>query len=182
MPIGWPQALVLLVATQRLGELILARRNTRRLLAVGGIEHGAAHYPVIVLIHCAWLAALFALVPKELAPNPWMLAFFLGLQAARVWVIVSLGGRWTTRIVTVPGRPLVRQGPYRFLRHPNYVIVALEIAVLPLVFGAWKIALIFSLMNAVILAIRIRVENAAWAALGSSPLGEIPKPKKDDPK
>jgi methyltransferase len=163
MPLGWPQALVLLVAVQRLCELILARRNTRRLLAAGGIEHGAAHYPFIVLTHVAWLVALFVLVPVESAPNPWLLTFYLGLQAARVWVIASLGGRWTTRIVTVPGRGPVRRGPYRFLRHPNYVIVALEIAVLPLVFGAWKIALVFSLVNAVILGVRIRAENAAWA-------------------
>ena len=174
--IGWPQALALLVAAQRICELILARRNTRRLLAAGGIEHGAAHYPFMVLIHGAWLVALFALVPEESTPDPWLLAFFLGLQAARVWVIVSLGGRWTTRIVTVPGRAPVRRGPYRFLRHPNYAIVALEIAVLPLAFGAWEIALVFSLMNAVILGVRIRAEDAAWAALGAGPHDENANP------
>ncbi len=163
MPAGWPQALALLIAAQRLCELMLARRNTRRLMASGSVEHGAAHYPFIVLIHGAWLVALFALIPEDSAPDPWLLAIFLGLQAARIWVIVSLGGRWTTRIVTVPGRGPVRRGPYRFLRHPNYAIVALEIAILPLAFGAWKIALIFSLMNAGILWVRIRAEDAAWA-------------------
>ena len=166
MLFGWPQALVVLVAVQRLCELILARHNTRRLLAAGGIEHGAAHYPVIVLVHGAWLVALFTLLPEDSLPNPWLLVFFLGLQAARLWVIISLGGRWTTRIVTVPGLGPIRRGPYRFLRHPNYVIVALEIAVLPLAFGAWEMALIFSLMNAAILGVRIRAENAAWATLG----------------
>lgn len=163
MPLGWPQALVLLVTLQRLCELILARRNTRRLIGLGGTEHGAAHYPVIVLVHGAWLVSLFALIPGHAAPDPWLLATFLGLQGARVWVIFSLGGRWTTRIVTLPGQVPVRRGPYRFLRHPNYVIVALEIAVLPLAFGAWEIALVFSLLNAGVLWVRIRAENAAWA-------------------
>ncbi len=163
MPLGWPQAIVLLVALQRLGELILARRNTRRLKGAGGIEHGAAHYPAIVLVHGAWLVSIFVLIPGQTAPDPWLLALFLGLQGARVWVIVSLGGRWTTRIVTLPGQDPVRRGPYRFLRHPNYTIVALEIAVLPLAFGAWEIALAFSLMNAAVLWVRIRAENAAWA-------------------
>jgi methyltransferase len=166
MLFGWPQALVFLVAVQRLCELILARHNTRRLLAAGGVEHGAGHYPFIVLVHGAWLAALFVLVPEDSTPNPWLLAFFLSLQAARIWVIVSLGGRWTTRIVTVPGRGPIRDGPYRYLRHPNYAIVILEIAVLPLAFGAWEMALVFSLLNAAILRVRIRAENAAWAAVG----------------
>ena len=161
MPLGWPQIVVLLVAAQRLGELLLVRRNTRRLLAEGGVEHGAAHYPLIVLLHIAWLAALFLLIPPDAQPNLWLLGFYLILQAARVWVVLSLGGRWTLRIIVVPGRPLVRLGPYRFLRHPNYLVVILEIAVLPLAFGAWGLALVFSALNAIGLAVRIRAENKA---------------------
>lgn len=158
---GFAQWLVLLVALQRLGELILARRNTARLLDRGGYEVGAGHYPLIVVLHVVWLVALFTSVPADAGPVwPW-LAVFLVLQAARVWVIASIGEFWTTRIVTVPDVPLVRRGPYRWLRHPNYLIVAAEIAVLPLAFGAWRIALAFSLLNAAALAWRIRVEDRA---------------------
>jgi methyltransferase len=155
------QVVVLIVAIQRLVELVLARRNTRRLLAAGGREAGAGHYPFLVLLHGAWLLALFTLVPAAAPVNLWLLGLFVLLQAGRLWVIVSLGPRWTTRIVTLAEAPLVRHGPYRFLRHPNYAIVAAEIAVLPLAFGAWQIAVVCSLVNLPLLAYRIRVENAA---------------------
>ncbi len=157
------QWIVLAVAAQRFGELLLARRNTRVLLTAGGIEYGAAHYPLLVLVHTAWLIALFVAVPTD-APMNWaLLVFFVALQGLRVWVIGSLGRYWTTRIITLPGRELVRKGPYRWVRHPNYMIVAVEIAILPLAFGAWEIALLFSLLNAAILSHRIRVENSALA-------------------
>jgi methyltransferase len=153
--------IVALVALQRLGELVLATRNTRALLGRGAVEHGAGHYPLIVLLHAAWLLALLFLVPPD-APLSWFwLAVFVGLQGLRLWVVASLGPYWTTRIITLPDAPLVRRGPYRFLRHPNYVVVAAEIAVLPLVFGAWRIALVFSLLNAAMLAWRIRIEEQA---------------------
>lgn len=153
-----------LVVLQRLAELALARRNTRRLLAAGAIEAGRSHYPLIVALHAGWIVALALLVPAE-APVSWpLLLVFILLQAARVWVIASLDGYWTTRIITLPGVPLVRRGPYRWLRHPNYLIVALEIAVLPLAFGAVWIAAMFSALNAAMLWHRIRVENAALAA------------------
>ena len=164
VPLGWAQILVLLVAAQRLAELWLARRNTRRLCAQGGIEYGAGHYPLIVALHAAWLLSLFGLLPAAAAPDFWLLGVFVGLQAARVWVIASLGEHWTTRVIVVPGRRAVRRGPYRFLRHPNYLIVALEIAVLPLAFGAWELALAFSLLNAAVLFVRIRVEDQALSA------------------
>jgi methyltransferase len=156
---------VLLVAAQRVAEIAYARRNARRLLAAGGREAGAGHYPLFVLLHGAWLAALAALVPAGAPVNWWWLALFVVLQAGRLWVIATLGPRWTTRVIVVPDAPLVRRGPYRFLRHPNYAIVAAEIAVLPLAFGAWRIALVFSLLNAVLLAHRIRVEDRALAPL-----------------
>jgi methyltransferase len=153
-----------LVTAQRLGELVLARRNTRRLLARGATERGATHYPLIVGLHAAWLAGLWLLAWDRPANLAW-LGVFLGLQALRVWVIASLGERWTTRIIILPGAPLVRRGPYRFLSHPNYLVVAGEMLVLPLVFGLPGYGLAFSVLNAAVLWIRIRAENAALAAL-----------------
>ncbi len=161
--IGPPQIAVLLVAVQRLGELVYARGNTKRLLAAGAVEHGAGHYPAIVALHGGWLAALAVLVPAG-APVDWGLLGLYGLlQLGRLWVIASLGGRWTTRVIVVPGAPLVTRGPYRFLRHPNYLVVALEIPLLPLAFGAWQIALGFGLANLALLAHRIRIEERALA-------------------
>ncbi len=153
------------VVLQRLGELAYARRNTVRLLARGGTETGAGHYPLFILLHGSWLAALAVSVPVETGLNLPLLLVFGALQVARVWVLVSLGPHWTTRVISVPGTPLVRRGPYRFLRHPNYAIVTAEIAALPLVFGAWEIAVIFSLLNLALLRHRIRIENAALAPL-----------------
>ncbi len=156
---GLVQWIAVAVAVQRLGELALSRRNERRLLAAGGHEAGAGHYPLIVLLHAAWLSALFFTVPQD-APVSWgLLGFFLLLQGLRLWTIASLGPYWTARIVTLPGAPLSRRGPYRWLRHPNYLIVAAEIAVLPLAFGAWGISAVFSLANGGLLAWRIRIEN-----------------------
>ncbi len=153
----------LLVAVQRLLEMAYAQRNARRLLAEGGVEFGARHYPLFILLHGGWLAALFLLVPEE-APVSWpLLGLYLLLQVGRYWVIASLGRFWTTRVITLPGTALVRRGPYRWFRHPNYLVLAAEVAVLPLAFGAWQIALVFSLANAALLAQRIRVENAALA-------------------
>ena len=159
-PLYW---LLALVAAERVVELALARRNTRRLMSEGGVEHGARHYPLIVTLHMTWLASL-ALFGDAQAPIEWpFLALFAALQAARAWVLVSLGRFWTTRVIAVPGAALVRRGPYRFMRHPNYAVVVGEIAVLPLVFGAWEIAALFSVLNAAILKHRIAVENAALA-------------------
>ncbi|WP_299394696.1 isoprenylcysteine carboxyl methyltransferase family protein [Pelagibius sp.] len=155
---------LVLVALQRLGELVYAQRNTRRLLAEGGREAGAGHYPLLVGLHAAWLIALAVFVPAETPPNWALLAVFVALQGLRLWVLASLGRYWTTRIITLPDAPLVRKGPYRLLRHPNYVVVAGEILILPLAFGAWELALAFSAANAVILAIRIRCEDQALAA------------------
>jgi len=149
-----------LVTLQRLGELWLSNRNTARLLAQGAHEVGAAHYPLIVAVHAAWLVALWWLAPGQPVDGLW-LALYVLLQLARIWVLTTLGSRWTTRIIVLPGAPLVKAGPYRFVSHPNYVVVAAEIAVLPLVFGLWPVALIFTLLNAAILAVRISEENRA---------------------
>lgn len=161
MPVLW--IVIALVAAQRLTELVYAERNTRRLLAAGGQESGAGHYPLLVGLHALWLVALAVFVPAEQLANWWLLGVFAVLQALRLWVLASLGPFWTTRVITLPGAPLVRRGPYRWLRHPNYLVVVGEILVLPLAFGAWQIALVFSLANAALLALRIRCEERALA-------------------
>jgi methyltransferase len=152
-----------LVAAQRIVELCYARRNTRALLARGGVETARAQHPWFVTLHAAWLLAMLVFVPARTPPDWWLLGAFALLQGARIWVIASLGPYWTTRLITLPGAPLVRRGPYRLLRHPNYAIVALEIAALPLAFGAWIIALVFSAANAALLTWRIKAEDAALA-------------------
>ncbi len=161
---GWPQAIVLAVTAQRLAELRYARRNTARLLAEGGVEVGAGHYPLFFLVQGAWLLALLALTPAT-APISWpLLTLFLLLQAGRVWVIASLGRYWTTRIITMAGAPLITAGPYRWLRHPNYLVVGAEIVVLPLVFGQVWIAVAAGAATALLLRHRIAVEDRALAA------------------
>jgi len=161
--LGWAQGVALLVAAQRLGELAYARRNEARLRARGAAESGARHYPLFILLHGAWLLAVFLLIPADRVPSWPVLALFLLLQAARVWVVATLGPYWTTRVLSLPGAPLVRRGPYRWVRHPNYLVVAAEIAVLPLAFDAWAIAVVFSLANALLLRHRISVEEGALA-------------------
>ena len=159
-----PVVILVLVTLQRLGELWLSNRNTRRLLTRGAREVAPGHYPLIVAVHTLWLAALWWLAPGRHVSTFWLVVFVL-LQLARVWVIATLGDRWTTRIITLPGAPLVHSGPYRFVSHPNYLVVAGEIAALPLAFGLWEVALLFSILNAAVLAIRIRQENRALASV-----------------
>lgn len=157
--------LVAFLIIQRLVELSFAQLNTRRLRGMGGIEFGAAHYPLIVVLHAAWIAGLFIL-GRDRIVDPFWLSVFVVLQLGRLWVIASLGRRWTTRVIVLPGASTIARGPYRWLRHPNYLIVALEIAVVPLALGLPVFALVFSAANAMLLAYRIRIENEAlaWAA------------------
>lgn len=157
-PLYWVLAFVV---AQRLAELAWAARNTRRLLARGGREIGARHYPLFVLLHASWLLAIALTVPAQTVPQGWLLGIFALLQLGRLWVIATLGPYWTTRIITLDDAPLVRRGPFRLLRHPNYWVVAAEIAILPLAFDAWPVAVIWSLLNAALLRHRIRVEDAA---------------------
>ena len=152
------------VTLQRGAELLLASRNTRRLMAQGAIEAAPSHYPLIVILHAAWLIGLWLLAFEAKVDLYW-LAAFAALQLLRVWVIASLGQRWTTRIIVTPGAPLVRRGPYRIVTHPNYLVVAAEIAVLPLAFGLPWFALVFSIANATVLTIRIRAENTVLRTL-----------------
>ncbi len=157
-------ALLGLVVLQRVAELDFAAANTRRLRDEGAVEVDARGYPWLVLMHGAWLASLFLLVPSDAAPSWPLLAIFAVLQLGRLWVIATLGRRWTTRIIVLPGAPLMDGGPYRYLRHPNYAIVMAEIAVLPFAFGAVAIALVFSALNLMLICRRIRVEERALAA------------------
>jgi methyltransferase len=147
----------------RLLELAWAQSNSRRLRAAGAIEHGKGHYPLIVALHGLWIAALWLVVPSDASPAPVLLGLFGLLQIARLWVIASLGRFWTTRVLTLPSAALVRRGPYRFLRHPNYLVVALEIPVLSGAFHAWWLAVGFGLANLALLTWRIRTENLALA-------------------
>jgi methyltransferase len=151
-----------LVTLQRLAELPWAEANRRRLIAAGGFEVAPGHYPLIVMVHALWLAALWLLAPGRPVDFV-LLAAFLLVEIGRIWILATLGRRWTTRIIVVPGETLVARGPYRLVRHPNYVVVALEIALLPLVFGLWQVALVFTLLNAGVLAIRIAREDEALA-------------------
>jgi methyltransferase len=156
-------AIIAFVALERMIEVLISLRNTRALVARGAVEHGASHYPVIVALHVAWFAALIAFLPRPVEIRWGWIAAFAALQIARVWTMASLGRWFSTRIVTIAGAPLVARGPYRFMRHPNYAIVAGEIAVLPLAFGEWEVALVFSILNAAMLAWRIRIEDRALA-------------------
>jgi len=148
------------VTVQRIAELALSQYNTKRLLARGAYEVAPEHYSFIVLLHASWLAMLWFFGPGppiHIVP----LVLFVLLQLARIWVLATLGDRWTTRIIILPGAPLVTSGPYRWVNHPNYVIVIGEFAVLPLVFGLPMVAIVFSLLNAAMLGVRIKAENRA---------------------
>lgn len=158
---------VTLVAAQRLLELVLARRNERRARARGAVERGRGHYPFIVALHTLWLVSTLVegiLRGPEL-PVLWPvpLALFLLVQPLRYWALFSLGENWNTKILVVPGARPVRRGPYRYLNHPNYVVVVVEILAFPLIFGAWVTALVFTVLNAAVLYVRIHEENRALA-------------------
>ena len=166
---------VALVGLQRLLELGLSRRNERILRARGAVERGREHYPLIVAMHSLWLLSTLvegALRGPDLpAYWPVPLALFLLVQPLRYWAIFSLGENWNTRILVVPGAELVRRGPYRYFKHPNYVVVVVEILTFPLIFGAWITALVFSVLNAILLSVRIREENRALAELAKPATG-----------
>ena len=156
---------VALVAVQRLFELVLARKNERRARARGAVERGQRHYRLIVALHTLWLVCTLVegLLRGPELPAFWPvpLALFLLVQPLRYWAIFSLGERWNTKILVLPGEKPIRHGPYRYLDHPNYVVVVVEILTFPLIFGAWITALVFTVLNAAILSVRIREENRA---------------------
>jgi len=164
--VSFASIILALVTLQRLGELVLARHNTRKLMARGAIEVGAGHYPLIVAVHAAWLIALW-IYGRNQQVNLLALAAFVVLQGLRGWILATLGSHWTTRIIVLPGEPLIISGPYRYLAHPNYAVVVGEIALLPLALHLPTQALVFAVLNAAALAIRIRVEGRA--------LGDLPR-------
>ena len=149
-----------LVTAQRAAELVLSYRNTSRLMARGAVEVAPKHYPLMVAVHALWLGALWVF-GRDQPVNVAALIVYLALQGSRFWVMRTLGGRWTTRIIVLPGEPLVSAGPYRFLTHPNYAVVAGEIATLPLVVGLPWLGVLFTILNAAVLVIRVRAENRA---------------------
>ena len=160
MHAGW--ILLAYVTVQRVVELWWAKQNEARLLAAGGVEYGQSHLRLMQLLHTAWLLGMWVLAYDH-AVEPVFLVLFIFLQIGRFWVLVTLGRRWTIRVIAVAGEKLVASGPYRFIRHPNYAIVIGEIAVVPLALGLPIYALAFSVLNAIVLSIRIPQENAALA-------------------
>jgi methyltransferase len=166
----WYALLIAVVACERLAELVIARRNLAWSLERGGVEVGAGHYPVMVVLHTGFLlgclAEVFLLDRPFLPALGWsMLAIVVAAQVLRWWCITSLGPRWNTRVVVIPGAPRVNGGPYRLFSHPNYVAVVAEGIALPLVHTAWITALVFTVLNAALLTRRITTENAALASL-----------------
>jgi len=155
--------IVLLIA-QRLSELAIARENTARLLRQGAKEFAPEHYPLIVAVHSLWIAAI-AVFGWDQALNFSWLTVYLILQGFRIWILSSLGARWTTRIIIL-NEPLVVRGPYKYIKHPNYALVVAEIIAAPMVLGLFSVAIVFSLLNAIVLYIRIRAENKALATIG----------------
>lgn len=159
------KALLAYVILERLAELVIAARNTKALRARGAVEAGAGHYPVMVALHLSWTFAVLGwFVLKQPDANRFFVSAYMLVQVLRIWVMASLGRYWTTRIISVPDAPLIVSGPYRFMPHPNYVVVTLEVALLPLVFGAYHIAAVFTVLNAAMLYVRIGAENAALKA------------------
>jgi methyltransferase len=177
---AWFLALVAAVAVERVVELVVSTRNARSSLARGGIETGRGHYPAMVVLHLALLAGCVAeVLLLDRAFIPWigwpMLALVIGAQCLRWWCITTLGSQWTTRVIVVPGATRVTGGPYRWLRHPNYVAVVVEGFALPLVHNAWLTAVAFTVLNTWLLRVRIRTENAALTVLEPTPVTAEPR-------
>ena len=168
--VSWYVLLIALVGLERLAELVVARRNLAWSRERGGIEFGASHYPLMVVLHVGFLVGCLAeviLLDRPFIPAlGWtMLAILIAAQALRWWCISTLGPRWNTRVIVIPGAPRVTGGPYRLIPHPNYVAVVAEGIALPLVHGAWITALTFTVLNALLLRKRISIENSALARL-----------------
>lgn len=166
--------LIAYLIARYVAEIIFAERNTARLVAAGAVEFGRSHFPPIVALHVTWLAALLVFGRHQEVNNS-LLAIFIFVQGARIWTIASLGRRWTARVVVIPGVRLVSGGAYRFMRHPNYLIVLVEIALVPLALGMPWVALLFSVLNVAILLKRIRIEDVALAWAVRAPLARRPK-------
>lgn len=154
------------IIVQRLSELVIAKRNTARLLARGAYEVGAGHYPVMVAMHSGWIVCLLIFGYDQTVALGWLMIFAV-LQGVRVWILTSLGSRWTTRVIILE-EPLVTRGPFKYVAHPNYMLVVAEIIVAPMVLGLTWVALLFTVLNAAMLWVRISVEHKALAPLRAS--------------
>lgn len=171
--IGPPQLAALLVLAQRAAEEVHSARNTRALLAAGASEAGRSYYPVVATAHLAWIASLFFLIPASASLSYMLIGLFLALQAVRYWIIGTLGRFWTHRIITLPGGPIEQRGPYKFVRHPNYVVTIAETFLLPTAFGAWPLAVIMTAIWSAVLAYKIELEDAALSARREARPAEI---------
>ncbi|GLQ20585.1 isoprenylcysteine carboxyl methyltransferase family protein [Algimonas porphyrae] len=160
----WPTLFLLYIIAERLIELPIAARNTRRLKAQGGVEHAPGHYPLIVAVHAGWIIAMVLFGHDNLISSFWLIVYVV-LQLLRLYILGTLGRRWTTRIIVVPGEQKVTKGPFALVPHPNYLLVIAEIMVAPLVLGLWEVAAIFGALNAAVLVIRVSAEERAWASL-----------------
>jgi len=156
----WAQAVFAYVVIQRLAELAYANANTRRLLAEGGREFGADHYPLFIVLHTGWLISIALFGEPADQPNMLLLNLFVASQTFRFWTLATIGRWWTTRIISAPHFPTVRRGPYRYIKHPNYALVVVEIALLPLLLGSVSAAICYSVLNAALLFWRLKVENS----------------------
>ena len=166
--IGAPQIAAALVLAQRGLEELYSARNTRALLVAGAHEEGSTYYPVVAAAHLAWIASLAFLISPS-APIIWpLVVYYLALQVVRYWVITSLGRFWTHRVITLPSAPIHREGPYRYISHPNYAMTLIETFVLPLAFGALALAVIMTALWWVVLAVKIRIEDEVLAARRSA--------------
>lgn len=154
------------IIVQRLSELVIAKRNTARLMARGAYEVGAGHYPVMVAMHSGWIVCLLIFGYDQTVALGWLMIFAV-LQGVRVWILTSLGSRWTTRVIILE-EPLVTRGPFKYVAHPNYMLVVAEIIVAPMVLGLTWVALLFTVLNAAMLWVRISVEHKALAPLRAS--------------
>ena len=164
--------LLLVTILQRIGEFLASRKNQRRLRAAGAVEYGAAHYPVLALFYLLWLTGMVfeaVWIPRTISPF-WLalLAIWLFAEIVRFMTIRALGSRWTTRVLVLPNEEPVTTGPFRYLRHPTYFVTAIEIAVLPLMFGCYITAVTFSIVGSVMMFVRIRSENLAWKEVSGS--------------
>ena len=162
--LGWPQLVALLVLLQRGAEELHSARNTRALIAAGATEYGRSYYPVVATTHLAWIASLFFLIPATATVFPVLAALYLALQVVRYWVIGTLGRFWTHRIITLDTETVVRRGPYKYLRHPNYAVTIAETFLLPMVFGAWALGIIMGAVWAAVLVYKIELEDQALAS------------------
>jgi methyltransferase len=165
-----------LIACERVAELLLSRRNARIAFAHGAVETGARHFRAMTAMHALFLPCCFleALLRHSQFAPAWAAVAVLA-QGLRWWAIASLGWRWNVRVITVPGEPPLMRGPYRFVRHPNYVAVVLEMLAVPLAGGAWICAVVFSLANALLLRVRIRIEEAALGAAYAKSFAAVPR-------